>query len=192
MLFARAFTGAGARMKKVLEKLWEEFLKVLPPTIFFLIALTLLAIARALFLRSYGITPSSQLQIVIGALILGKSVLIADLLPFVNRYPGKPLIYNVAWKSLIYNLVALLIHYVERLLDYWKDFGGFVGANREMFEKMVWPHFWGVQILLLMLLVPYSIAHEIARIIGGKRFHELFFGPPGKALAQQPVSAPSS
>ena len=179
-------------MKKVLQKLWQEFLKVLPPTIFFLIALTLLAIARALFLRSYGITPSSQFQIVIGALILGKSVLIADLTPFVNRYPNKPLVYNVAWKSLIYNVVALLIHYVERLLDYWKDFGGFIGANRELIEKMVWPHFWGVQILLLMLIVPYSIAHEIARIVGAKRFRELFFGPPGKALAQHPASAAPS
>jgi len=180
-------------MKKILEKLWEEFLKIIPPTIYFLIALTLLAIARSLFLRTFGITTAGQVQIVIGALILGKSVLIADLLPFVNRYPHRPLIYNVAWKSLIYNLVALLIHYLERLLEFWKDFGGFIGANREMWEKVVWPHFWGVQILLVMIIVPYSIAHEIARIIGPKRFHELFFGPPGKALAQPPASpAPST
>jgi hypothetical protein len=179
-------------MKKILGKLWEEFLKVLPPTIFFLIALTLLAIARALFLRSYGITTAGQLQIVIGALILGKSVLIADLMPFVNRYPDRPLIYNVAWKSLIYNLVALLIHYIERLLDYWKDFGGFIGANREMFEKMVWPHFWGVQIVLIMLIVPYSVAHEIARIVGPKRFRDVFFGPAGKALAQHPMASAAS
>jgi hypothetical protein len=178
-------------MKKVLEKLWEEFLKVLPPTIFFLIALTLLAIARGLFLRAVGIAPTTQFKIVISALILGKSVLIADLLPFVNRYPEKPLIYNVVWKSLLYNLVALLIHYVERLLDYWKDFGGFIGANREMFDKIVWPNFWGVQIILLMLIVPYTIAHELARIMGKERFRQLFFGPPGKALSPQSGSMPS-
>jgi hypothetical protein len=179
-------------MKKVLEKLWEEFLKVIPPTIYFLIALSLLVLARGLFLRAYGISTGTQFKIVISALILGKSVLIADLLPFVNRFPEKPLIYNVAWKSLIYNLVALLIHYVERLLDYWKDFDGFVGANREMFDKLIWPHFWGVQILLLMLIVPYSIAHELGRVMGRDRFHQLFFGSPGKALApQQPVPSSS-
>jgi hypothetical protein len=188
---ARGSTSAGVFMKKVLEKLWEEFLKVIPPTIYFLIALSLLVLARGLFLRAYGISASTQFKIVISALILGKSVLIADLLPFVNRFPEKPLIYNVAWKSLIYNLVALLIHYVERLLDYWKDFDGFVGANREMFDKLIWPHFWGVQILLLMLIVPYSIAHELGRVMGRERFRKLFFGSAGQALApQQP--APSS
>ena len=45
------------------------------------------------------------------ALILGQAVQLWTLLPFINRYPDKPLIYNVAWKTTIYVLVSLLIHY---------------------------------------------------------------------------------
>ena len=36
------------------------------------------------------------------ALILGKAVLLADMLPLINRYPDRPLGFNVAWKTLIY------------------------------------------------------------------------------------------
>ena len=33
------------------------------------------------------------------ALLVAKVVLITDALPFVNRFPEKPLIYNVVWKT---------------------------------------------------------------------------------------------
>ena len=41
-------------------------------------------------------------SIALTALILGKAVQIADMVPMINRFPNKPLIYNVAWKTLIY------------------------------------------------------------------------------------------
>jgi hypothetical protein len=33
---------------------------------------------------------------------LGKSVLIADMLPINNRLPERPLVYNVVWKTVMY------------------------------------------------------------------------------------------
>jgi hypothetical protein len=44
-------------------------------------------------------------------------VLIADMVPMINRFPNKPLIYNVAWKTVIYWLLSAVIHYLERLTD---------------------------------------------------------------------------
>jgi hypothetical protein len=45
----------------------------------------------------------------LAALILGKAVLIADLLPFINRYPDKPLVYNVVWSYCVMDeLVGVL------------------------------------------------------------------------------------
>jgi hypothetical protein len=74
-----------------LHKLKEEFLKMVPPTLFFFIALHLVALVRSLMTRGQGLPPVSSAQIALSALILGKAVLVADLLPAINRFPKKPL-----------------------------------------------------------------------------------------------------
>src|SRR5256884_813868 len=121
-------------------KLKEEFFKFLPPTIFFFVALHIVMFIRVLMLEGTGISPTSSISIAVAALILGKAVLIADLLPMINRFPNKPLIYNVAWKTLIYLLVATLIHYLERLVDFWRQTGGFVAGNQKLLAEIIWPH----------------------------------------------------
>jgi hypothetical protein len=117
-------------MTKLSTTLKKEFFELLPPTIFFFVALHIVAFVRVLMLKGTGISPSSSMSIAVAALILGKAVLIADMLPMINRFPNKPLIYNVAWKTLIYWLMATLIHYVERLIDFWRQTGGFVAGNQ--------------------------------------------------------------
>jgi len=97
------------------QTIWESKGRdhsVLPPTIFFFLTLHLFAIVRMLMLQGSGITVSTPLQVTVAALILGKAVLIADMLPFINLYPHKPLIYNVAWKPAILLSIrgACLLH----------------------------------------------------------------------------------
>ena len=81
-------------MSKLFTKLKEEFKALLPPTIFFLVALHLVAFIRVLMLKGTGVAVNTLWQVTLAALILGKAVLVADLLPFINRYPDKPLIYK--------------------------------------------------------------------------------------------------
>ena len=108
-------------MSKLLTKLKEEFFEILPPTIYFFVALHLVMFIRVLLLEGTGVSPSSSISIAVAALILGKAVLIADMLPIINRFPNKPLIYNVAWKTVIYFLLSIVIHYLERLIDFWRQ-----------------------------------------------------------------------
>jgi hypothetical protein len=170
-------------MGKVSEKIKEEVLAMIPPTIFFLFSLGLIAVVRMLMTRGTGLPISTPIQVAVGALILGKSVLIADMLPIINRYPNKPLAYNVVWKTAIYFLAALVIHYVERLVDFWKEAGGFVAGNEKLLAEMVWPHFWAIQIILLVLIFDYCVMRELARVIGEQKMREMFFGGPADAAA---------
>jgi hypothetical protein len=164
-------------MTKVFGKLKEELFALLPPTIFFFVALHIVAFIRVLMLKGTGISPLSTMSIAVAALILGKAVLIADLLPIINRFPNKPLIYNVAWKTLIYLLMATLIHYLERLIDFWRQTESFVAGNKELLAKIVWPHFWAIQIILLVLIAMYCTMHELVRVIGKEKVLRIFFGP---------------
>ena len=117
------------------------------------------------------------MSIAIASLILGKAVLIADMIPPINRYPNQPLAYNIAWKTVIYLLMASLIHYVERLIDFSRQAGGLAAGNAKLLSEIVWPHFWAVQIILFMLIVVYCTMHELVRVIGKEKMLRLFFGP---------------
>jgi len=170
-------------MSKVSGKIKEEFFAMIPPTIFFFFTLGLVAVVRMLMTKGTGLPISTPIQVAVGALVLGKAVLIADMLPVINRYPDKPLAYNVAWKTAIYVLVALMIHYLERLVDFWKEAGGFVAGNEKLLAEMVWPHFWAIQIILVVLIFDYCVMHELARVIGVTKLREMFFGKPATTVA---------
>jgi hypothetical protein len=164
-------------MHKILEKLKEEFFAVLPPTIFFFVMLHLVAIIRVLMSKGSHFVPMSTTSIAVASLILGKAVLVADMLPAINRYPTKPLAYNVAWKTVIYLLLASVIHYLERLIDFSRQAGGIVAGSEKQLAEMVWPHFWAVEILVFVLILVYCTAHELVRVIGREKMLRLFFGP---------------
>jgi len=164
-------------MSRLSGKIKEEIEQLLPPTIFFFVALHLIAIVRVLMLQGTGIALETSVSVTVAALILGKAVLIADLLPFINRYPDRPLVYNVAWKTAIYLLIAMLVHYLERLVDYWREAGGLVAGNQKLLAEIVWPHFWAIQILLLVLILMYCTMREFVRVIGADQVRRMFFGP---------------
>ena len=166
----------GAKVSKISEKLKEELLALLPPTAFFFVALHVVGLVRALMVQGTGLPIASSAQIAMGSLILGKAVLLADLLPAINRFPEKPLAYNVAWKTTIYFLIATFIHYLERLVDYWKQAGGFAAANEKLLADIVWPHFWGIQVVLLVLILNYCVVRELGRALGADRMTRMFFG----------------
>jgi hypothetical protein len=84
-----------------------------------------------------------------------------DLLPFVNRFPEKPLLYNVVWKEIIYILAALIVRYVEHLLPFVREYGNLALANRHLLDKVVWPHFWAIQIWLLVLFFMFCTLREL-------------------------------
>ena len=164
-------------MSKLTTTLKEEFLKLLPPTIFFFVALHVVSLIRTLMLKGTGVSLDTTASIAVASLIIGKAVLLADMLPFVNRFAGRPLAWGVIWMTTVYALAATLLHYLERLIEFWRKTHGFIAGNEEMLQKMVWPHFWAVQILLVGLILAYCTMRELIRVIGADRMKRIFFGP---------------
>jgi hypothetical protein len=164
-------------MSGVAAKIKERVFAILPPMAFFLVSLHIIAFVRALMNKGTGIPPSSAAAITVAALVLGKAVLVADMLPVINRFPERPLIYNVAWKTTIYVLIAALVHYLEQLVDFWRQAGALIAGNEKLLAEIVWPHFWAVQIVLFVLILMYCVTRELVRVIGRDKVVRLFFGP---------------
>jgi hypothetical protein len=164
-------------MSRFFSKVKEEFVELIPPTLFFFITLHMIALIRSLMLKGTGIPIASSLVVTIAALTLGKAVLLTDALPFVNRHPEKPLAWNIAWKTALYFIAATFIHYLENLYDVWRQAGGLVAGNEKLLAEMVWAHFLATEIMLVAILFTYCTAREVVRAIGGDKVRAMFFGP---------------
>lgn len=179
-------------MKISFETLKEESLALLPPTLFFFVALHLFALVRSLMTEGTGLPPASSAQIALAALIIGKAVVLADLWPPINRFPDRPLIYNIGWKTVIYYLVASLIHYLERLYDFSRAAGGIAAGNQKLIAEMVWPHFFAMQIVLLLIIFNYCVIRELGRAMGEERMLAMFFGIQRKKPKSGSKGVPAS
>lgn len=164
-------------MNAFFTRVRKEAGKILPSTLFFLVALHLLALTRALLLKGVGITLDTSISMTVTALVLGKTVLLVDMLPFINRYPDRPLAWNILWKSMLYFLVALVVHYLEQLIEFWREAGSLAAANDKFLGQIIWPHFWAIQIWLAVIVLSYCTMREMVREIGEERMLRLFFGP---------------
>ena len=162
-------------MSKVLTRAKQEFLEVLPTTIFFLFAFHVITLTNALMLREHGINITNQAAATIGALLVAKVVLIADKLSWINKFPNQPLMYNVAWKTLIYVGGTLVVRFVEHLLPFLWDHESFGLAVHHLFGEIVWSHFWAIQIWLLVLFLVYSAGRELVRALGSEHVLDIFF-----------------
>lgn len=161
---------------KLLKTIKHEFLLVIPPTIFFFITFCLLIMTQRLIYREYGIPLIGFGNALIGALIVGKVVLVVDNLKFMNPYPDKPLIFNVFWKTVIYVLATLLVRYVEHLIPFFSKTHDFGEANHQLFQEIIWPHFMLIQMWLVVLFFTYCSLREIIRLVGKRQFIAVFLG----------------
>jgi hypothetical protein len=164
-------------MSKFIHSVKHLVREMIPPAVFFFVTFQLLALTRALMLKQYGIEATTFMVATIGSLVAAKVVVLADLLPFINRFPGRPLIYNIVWKTTVYFLAAFVVRYLEEFIHFCRAHGTVLGANRHLLDEVVWPHFWAIQLWLTVSLLMYCTMHELVRVIGKEKVRQIFFGP---------------
>jgi hypothetical protein len=128
-------------------------------------------------LRQYNLSPASMTGAAVLALLIGKIVLIVDKFSFVNRFPNRPLAYNIVWKTAIYVIAASGLHFAERVGSMWWRTGNLGAAQRQLAEEIVWSHFLAIQLWLIVLILVYCSLRELVRAIGAERVRRMFFGP---------------
>ena len=164
-------------MNRIISRLRHEFAQVIFPAVFFFITFILIAYTRDLMMMQYGIRVSTVVTAAFGALIVAKVVVVVDMMPFMNLFPDRPLIYNVIWKTSIYMIATLVVRYVENLAPFFFDSWDFALANHQLGEAIIWTRFWATQIWLLVLFLIYGALRELIRVLGRERVTHLFFGP---------------
>lgn len=164
---------------KTLSFLKREFLELLAPSVFFFVVFLIVAIIRALMVEQYGIPPRSFAIVVIGALVVGKSILIADALPFARYFREPRLIYNVLWRCFLYTLIILLFQILEELIPLASKYGSFATATEHLLDEIRWHRFWATHLIVIAFLAAYLAIATLVGEIGGRECLAIFFGNKG-------------
>lgn len=163
-------------MQRLLRWLRTEIIEVLPAVLFFLTAFILMHWIETLFVEGSGVRMESLVKAAIGALIVGKVLLVVDLLPVVNAFRDRPLILDTLWKTLLYTTAAFLFRVGEELLPLAVETGSLASGSERYLAQVHWPRFWAIHLFLTMMLFIFVAAREFVVAVGTERARRMFFG----------------
>jgi hypothetical protein len=154
----------------------EEFRAMLPPAIFFAVCFNMLVLTVVLMAPAGTTSTVDHAAATFAALLTAKAVLLVDHLPFVNRYPTHPLVWNTLWKAGLYVLVTVLLRLAERLVSAAMHDGGFAAGWEHAMASFDWHRALAVHLWLAILFVLYAGAREAIRAVGPAAARRMFFG----------------
>ena len=99
-------------------RLVHELLAVLPPTIFFFVGFNFIVLTSNLLVSQYLIGLTNFMLATVAALVVGKAVLVANMMPFVRRYDRAPLIRPIVFKTAVYWIVVFFARLLERFVHF--------------------------------------------------------------------------
>lgn len=162
-------------MNKILQRIRQEFLSVLPPTIFFFFGFNIVAIT-VLLARDRGLEVGPVILATFLALVVAKVIVVANHLPFINKFPDKPLIYNILWKTFIYMVAVFVVRYLEHFIPFLRETGSLAEAHERIIEGFRWRRFIAIQLWLFVLFLFYAVLYELIQALGKDRVVRMFFG----------------
>lgn len=166
--------GRWARLK---SGLLHEVRAVVPPTVFFFLGFNLILFTKRLFLADYLIAYTGFLIATTGALIVGKVVLVADKMPFLNRFDYAPLAYPILFKTVVYTVFVGIARLLELLFEFLSH-GGMLGGGRfvrHVLGAFSWPHFIATQLWIFVLFLVYVAASELNELFGDGELRKILF-----------------
>ena len=163
-------------MSRVGRFLFEELKLVVPPTIYFFCAFNIIALTSNLLVRHYWFAMSNFLLATTMALVVGKVILVAHRLTFLDSFRAAPLAWPILFKTAFYSVVVGLIRLLEVFIHIVTDDRGFHVAVRAVLDVFTWQHFAMVQIWLFLTFLVYVTVRELSAL-SGKSFLALLFQP---------------
>jgi hypothetical protein len=160
---------------RLVSFLWEEFKELLPPTLFFAIGFNLIELTTQLVLDDYLVRFANFLVATVSALVVGKAVLVANLLPFVRRFDSEPLIRPVLFKTVVYTVAVAVMRFLERIIEYAVGGGTIHELPAHVVAQFAWHRFVAIQLWIFILFLIYTSIHELHARLGRGVLVSMFF-----------------
>jgi hypothetical protein len=153
-----------------------EIHKLLGVAAFFVIVSWLAVFTDKLLVWGSEVKTATFATAIVAGLIIAKVLLLVDMLPLVDAFAGRPLVYNIAWKAPIYVVAVLGFRYLERLIHHLFAGAGLAAASTLAAQPFIQPAFWATAIWIVVLFLVFLAARELSRTLGKDRMRLIFFG----------------
>jgi len=153
----------------------KEVKEALPAIVFFATGFAVIELTTQLILDTYEIKTADFTVALLGAVLIGKSVLLANALPFFRRYDNSPLIKPILFKSFNYWVVVGLVRFVEHAIEYALHDGKLSGIPDYVRTNFPWNRFAAIQIWIFVLFLIYTTAAEMIELFGDGEMRHIFF-----------------
>jgi fumarate reductase subunit D len=163
------------------RRLTGLFWEMLPPVLFFFIALMLIFAVVKLLALQYSIRFYAFARAAIGALVLGKIVLLMEMAERKRNVSRYPRAIVVAFKTVIYALAVILFEFGERTVRAWHKTGSLREGLATVKANAHLDHFLALLILGCMIIAMYLAMEEISHAMGEGALTRLFFKRPNMA-----------
>lgn len=123
-----------------------------------------------LLLRQYGVTPLSYTFAIINALVIGKVILIGEMVNVGKHAEARPVYQSVFIKSVVFSLLVLAFHFVEEFvkrLIHGEPSGTVLREIKP--DQLI-----GRSILVFITFIPLIAFMELRRVLGEEEFYALF------------------
>jgi hypothetical protein len=159
---------------RLLAFLIKEFREVVPPTLFFAVGFNLIVLTTKLFLADYNVQFASFMVATLLALVVGKSLLVANAIQFLRHLDKHPKIRPVLFKSIIYWAVVFVVRFLEKLVEYLHAGGNLSGIPEYVSTHFTWDRFVAIQIWIFVLFLVYTSIVELNAHLGHGELVKIF------------------
>jgi hypothetical protein len=157
-----------------------------PVVLFFFVVLGWILIMFKLFVAQYAIEYYAFTKAAIGALIIGKAVLLMEWAEAGRRPSRLPRVIVVLFRTMLYGMAVIALGIGERIIHGTRE----TGSLRQGFALIVananLERFFGLVILISTMVGIYLTMEEISHAMGAGALRKLFFEQPAITISTIP------
>ena len=163
-------TKQGNLKKKIVHELGEYLIIVCYLTLVF----AAFTQYRRILLSAYGIDYMNYGVAVIEALILGKVIMIGEVVRLGRGLEQKPLIYPTLYKTFVFTVFVAAFTLIEHVIKGLWQGKGLTGGLIELSEKG-YHELLANSLVVFVAFIPFFAVKELGRVFGEDKIRTLFF-----------------
>jgi len=160
---------------RLTEKVRHELIEYAFNVVYLTLVFAAFTQYRRFLLAEYSITYTNYWLALIGALILGKVIMIGSVFRFGRWLEHKPLIVPTIYKALLFCVFVAAFRVVEYAIKGLLHGDGLAKALGEFFAQKGMDEVLANSLVVLVSLIPFFAVKELGRVLGRERIAALFF-----------------
>lgn len=160
---------------RLTEKVRRELIEYAFNVVYLMLVFTAFTQYRRFLLAEYSIAYTNYWVGLLGALILGKVIMIGSVFRLGRWLEDKPLIVPTIYKALVFGAFVVIFRVVEYAIRGLLHGDGLAAALGEFVAQKGIHEVLANSLVVVVALIPFFAVKELGRVLGRERIAALFF-----------------